>query len=102
MKIANITALLITCTTLIISGCKGQVIDKEFNREGEKLTVTVIYSNKIEEVAWKYEKGLMGQALYSPNDNICDIIINSKISKSEQQKTLGHEVMHCLYGDYHK
>lgn len=85
---------------VILSACSEQ-IDKEFNREGEKLSITTIFSDNMKRDVWKYDEGIMGQALYSPNDNVCEIIISSKLSIGEQQKTLGHELMHCLYGDYH-
>lgn len=85
----------------LLSACTDPV-DKEFNREGEQLSITTTFSENMKRDVWKYEEGIMGQALYSPNDNVCNIIISDKLSTSEQQRTLGHEVMHCLYGDYHK
>lgn len=93
--------LVLTLSLTVISACTDS-IDKEFNREGEQLSITTTFSENMKRDVWKYEDGIMGQALYSPNDNVCEIIISSKLSKGEQQKTLGHEVMHCLYGDYHK
>ena len=92
---------IITTFSLFILAC-GERVDKEFNREGEQLSITTTFSENMKRDVWKYEEGIMGQALYSPSDNVCNIIISSKLSTSEQQKTLGHEVMHCLYGDYHK
>jgi len=92
---------LILIPLILISACSEQ-IDKEFNREGERLSVTVELSGNMKRDAFEYHDNLMGQALYSPDDNLCDIVVDSKLSISEQQKTLGHELMHCLYGNYHK
>ena len=51
---------------------------------------------------WKFEKGIQGQALYSLDDNKCEIIIyEPRKVDDEATLTLGHELMHCLYGDYH-
>lgn len=93
--------VLVTTFSLLTLACSEQV-DKEFNREGEQLSITTTFSDNMKRDVWKHEEGIMGQALYSPNDNVCEIIISSKLSIGEQQKTLGHELMHCLYGDYHK
>lgn len=96
-----LSALLLVSLVNLLS-CTDQKVNKEFNREGEELSVTVKVSDDIEADAFKYHNNLMGQALYSPDDNLCDIVVDSKLSISEQQKTLGHELMHCLYGNYHK
>lgn len=86
---------------LLTFGCTDPV-KKDFNREGETLEAVVQFSKDLRKDSWDYREGLTGQALYSPDDNLCDIIVSSKLSFVKQQETLGHELMHCLYGDYHK
>ena len=89
-------------------GCQrdGEPIVKEFNKEGVTLRVTVdtVYSDSaMRKRAWQYEEGLRGQTLYSAGDNVCDIIVREPTSLDDDAtRTLGHELMHCLYGDYHK
>lgn len=98
----------ITLISLILLsfGCGDKnTINKDFNREGETLSVRISTASSEKEMrdkAWEYEKGIQGQALYSPNDNKCEIVIyKPKRVDDEATLTLGHELMQCLYGDYH-
>lgn len=89
------------------SGCekKKDLIKDSPTKDTQHLELTVTTVKSMTEMrmkAWKYEKGIQGQALYSPNDNKCEIIIyKPKRVDDEATLTLGHELMHCLYGDYH-
>lgn len=82
-------------------------VNEEFNREGKEIRLTVHAHNNERELnkhVLNPRKGLNGQAIYAHTDNICDI--HAKKPKNvklddEYAKTLGHELMHCLYGDYH-
>ena len=99
--------IIILIFTLMVSSCgdSSKNINKEFNKEGEELLVSITAAssyNEMKHKAWNFEKGIQGQALYSPNDNKCEIIIYEPIKiDDEATLTLGHELMHCLYGDYH-
>lgn len=98
--------LTIAFLILLSFGCGDKnTINQDFNREGETLSVRIITASSEKEMmnkAWKYEEGLQGQALYSTNDNKCEIIIyRPRRVDDKATLTLGHELMHCLYGDYH-
>jgi hypothetical protein len=51
---------------------------------------------------FKFDKFTNGFAVYATTDNYCEVFIvkNKKQLKTEQ--LLGHEIMHCMYGDFHK
>jgi len=98
----------ITYLLMLIIGCgdASDKVAKEMDRTGEELSVTVSVVNDSSEMkaeAWNYEEGIQGQALYSPDDNKCEIVTyKPQRLDDEATLTLGHELMHCLYGDYHK
>lgn len=92
----SVTALLASCSNSMYS------FEPTQNKEGEELLVITTFSQNMKKDSWKKEEGLKGQTLYSPDDNLCEIVIDRRMAINEQQKTLGHELMHCLYGDYHK
>lgn len=99
--------LTIVFLILLPLGCGDKsAINKDFNRENKELIVKVSIVTSVKEMkarAWNYEDGIQGQALYSPDDNKCEIIIyKPKRVDDEATLTLGHELMHCLYGNYHK
>ena len=107
LKLAVImgAVLLTACNSTMESNIP---VIEEFNRDGQKITLTVhTYSNERElnKAVPNPSKGLNGQAVYAHGDNICDI--HAKKPKNVKlddnyAKTLGHELMHCLYGDYHQ
>lgn len=72
------------------------------NKEGESLTITIKISDDLSKDAWEWEQGLTGQALYSKGNNTCEVVVASQLPLKKRQEVLGHEIMHCLYGDYHK
>lgn len=99
---------LILVAVLALTGCNTTYINKEFDKEGEWLKVKV---NRTESTSFSRKegfqrKGKAGEATYYLNDptNECKLNIMSKGKISLDDKyalTLGHELMHCLYGDYH-
>ena len=97
-------ALLLAAASFGCSNESGNV-QKEFNKEGIELLVTVesvSSSSEMSRKAWDYKSEMKGQALYSPNDNKCEIVFyKPKRVDGKATLTLGHELMHCLYGDYH-
>ena len=92
----------------LLTGCKSTYIEKEFDREGKWLKVKVertLPSTHSKKEGTK-RKGKAGEAIYYLNDpsHECSLTIMSsgKIPlDGKYALTLGHELMHCLYGDYH-
>ena len=94
---------------LLLSSCsdRNRLLKKDFYNTGKELTLTVYaycYLDELNLAVMNPTKGLNGQAVYAHADNICDI--HAKKPKNvklddDYAKTLGHELMHCLYGDYH-
>lgn len=94
---------------MVLSGCKSTYIDRQFNREGDELRVTVFRTepSTFSKKEGTKRKGKAGEAVYYLNDpsHECRLTIMSsgKIPlDGKYTLTLGHELMHCLYGDYHK
>ena len=90
----------------LLTGCSSTYVVKEFNKEGMPLIITInthTKNNFIKEVR-EYTKVKVGEVVYSKGDSICDITVKS-INKPKVDKdltlTIGHEIMHCLYGNYH-
>ncbi len=99
---------LILVTALVLTGCKSTFIEKEFDREGEWLKVKVVRSESttFSRKEGIKRKGKAGEATYYLNDptNECrlNVMFKGKIILDDKYAlTLGHELMHCLYGDYH-
>ena len=101
----SLVIIFVIVTTL--AGCNdpSNSIDRTFNRDGQeiRLTATPVKTNyDMKSKVWKFKEGMQGQALYPPSDNKGEIVIDEpKGIDDEATLTLGHELMHCLYGDYH-
>lgn len=88
-------------------GCNNpkQSIKEDFDNTGKELIVTVTtYDSyqKLNDNVLIPAEGLQGQAHLS--GNTCDIkLYKPRIVKEDDEftLTLGHELMHCLYGNYH-
>lgn len=94
---------------LLLTSCRssGGYIVKDFNREGQDLTVNVELLNpkSFESRAEDGRNGLKGEVIYYKSGNECNILIKKTSAlrvDDSHALTLGHELMHCLYGDYHK
>lgn len=92
-----------------LTSCKltGAPVSKEFNREGQEIVVSVkfLHPKKFNTYAMEGRNGLKGEVLYFRGNNRCDILIKkTRLLRVDDEATLtlGHELMHCLYGDYHK
>lgn len=93
---------------VLMTGCNTTYINKEFDKEGQWMKVKV---DRTESTSFSRKegfkrKGKAGEATYYLNDpkNACKLTIMSKGAIRLDDKyalTLGHELMHCLYGDYH-
>lgn len=101
--------LILITICIIISGCegRGKSIVKSLDREGEEIQVTVKFLNppKFLQSAKDGRMGLNGEVTYYREDNKCSILVKKRGKMRTDDKhtlTLGHELMHCLYGDYHK
>lgn len=96
---------LIVVLALFICGCSST----GFNPSMERNEVVIKYhifktQQELNSAAKMPNNSLQGQAVYSPNDNICDVYLTTERApkaSSAFMKLLGHEVMHCLYGDFH-
>lgn len=100
---------------LILVGCKSTTYrgyDTEFNREGIPMSVTTNAFSSEQEMreAIKHIKQEdvvhihKGLAIYYLNSYECILYVvrPSKFNgRGDYATTIGHEYMHCLYGDYH-
>lgn len=100
--------LIIMLSTLLSSCSSGSLIAGDLDREGQWLKVKV---KRISPDLWAKSHGRLeadknGESIYYLNDptNECVIHIISRgrgMVDGVYTLTLGHELMHCLYGDYH-
>lgn len=94
--------------TLLLSSCDSErpLVKKDFDNTGKTLTLTVTTYNSLDKLNLNVRKpaqGLKGQAYLL--DDVCDIKVYEPRTLREDDEfalTLGHELMHCLYGNYHK
>ena len=79
----------------------------DLNRVGEQMDITVISHKTTQDLNRSIpnpSEGLRGQAVYSKGDLKCEIHISEEGAprlSNAYYKLLGHEMAHCLYGDYH-
>lgn len=105
MRSISIIYVLFIVTSL--SACSGsEGITKQLDREGQKicLTVDIEIPSKFKMKVRSYHKNKVGEAVYSPDDMFCNILIKNQGTIKVDDihtLTLGHELMHCLYGNYH-
>lgn len=105
-----IVILVILSGLLLWLGTGGDKVIKTFDRTGEEIILTVqMYNNQFELVnaintrlGYEVDPDHLGLAIYSPDDNICEIftLVPTRVD-GERTKTIGHEVLHCLYGELH-
>lgn len=101
MKIFLILLILLPGCTSMESAAPTQ------NKEGTHLNVTVYAvrtESDLNDIAPEPAYTLKGQTVYELNGDNCRIyIIRPRVFKidGDYTMTLGHELMHCLYGDYH-
>lgn len=113
---------------LALTACEQKPnIDKPINREDQAITTTVHLYNSKDQVEKKYREiynidysnqavDLLGFAIWNefrdaqgnpiePKDRPlhCDIYaVRPTRIDDEATRTLGHELMHCIYGKFHK
>lgn len=103
--------LVVILTLMFLTACASKTsylpVTEEFNKAGKTLQVTVnnyTSTRELNKHTLNPSKGLKGQAIYAKEDLICDInIVRPKNINLDDNYalTLGHELMHCLYGNYH-
>lgn len=106
------TAILIVLGMLLLwVSSNSERIIKTFDRTGEEIVLTVhVYNTQVElvnainiRVGYEVDPDHLGLAIYSPDDNICEIFaLEPKKVDGEKTRTLGHELLHCIYGEVHK
>ncbi len=95
-----------------------ELVDKEFDRSGEELVITVHTYDNYDEVTEAFRNHLgddidkvsnpdhqrEGWATWSPDDNKCDIhvVVPKYAYRSRELETWGHELAHCVYGRFHE
>jgi hypothetical protein len=95
----------------LLAACERSSLTGDLDRSGKELQITVhFYKNQKDlntaldaaRENWKRKKGLIGQAVWSPDDNKCVIYaLQPRTVDDSNTKTLGHEMLHCIYGTYH-
>lgn len=117
-------ALLFVITALSLKGCEhGEPVVPTIDRTGKIVAITVETHNTLRDVQNKYREvhdlprshdlsGLQGFSIWyewrggKEPENVeytCDIHI-AKPGRVDDNHTLtlGHEMLHCIYGSYHK
>lgn len=120
MKIATIVAF--ACIVLLM-GCQPETpqapIDVKYDRSGTTLEITtVFYDSRMDLTAAymrfypktdpEYARRVLGFSQWrqtlggDPADNQCVVhTVRPKYIDDDTVMTLGHEVLHCIYGSYH-
>lgn len=111
-KIPAIIALIFVMAAFLLMSCsrKDEAIVPEWDYTGQQIQLTVhVFATirekhrAIEARGYAVDPSLAGFAIMSPSDTVCEIfIVRPKNIDDENTLTLGHEVLHCLYGRYHK
>ncbi|MBT9159070.1 MAG: hypothetical protein DDT26_00319 [Dehalococcoidia bacterium] len=111
MRTLFITLALVFMSVFFIGCSPPTGIDKEFDRTGETLRIKVITHDSLRDLhAAKREvsgkpapEGMIGFAGWTKTTNYCEIhILQPRRDLDDNVMTLGHEMMHCLYGAFHK
>ncbi len=105
--------ILIAMMSLLIASCdKPEIAQKDIDRSGQPIKVTVtVYDNYPQLIeARKKHDGLIadtieGFAFWNKTEPAwCEIhVVKPKyVVDRTQMRNWGHELMHCVYGSYHK
>lgn len=106
----KVIVLIALCLFALVACETGRYVTPTFNKEGETLSVKVVKlrTEDFKKKVVKYQQGMSGQAIYYLNDseNTCTIYVANDLKSNKVDGVyttiVGHELMHCLYGDYHK
>lgn len=104
-----LTALILI---LVLTACTdNRKITPEWDYTDHPITLTIHTFDTLTEMQYavmertgkEQPSTLQGFAIMSPDDTVCEVfVVKSKRIDDEHTKTLGHEVLHCLYGRYHE
>lgn len=116
-------ATLFLCTVLLLNGCEqGEHMEPTFDRTGSVVNVTVEIHDTVRQVQDRYRQvhnlprshdltGLQGFAVWyewpsgepENTEYTCDIhVVQPRRVDDNNTLTLGHELLHCIYGSYHR
>ena len=99
----NVFLVLIIVVALFIGLLikNAPTITKEYNFENQELRITTILYQDREDLKEAHPDNIYssGFATLYPEDKECEI---HALEGTDIEKTLGHELMHCLYGRWHK
>ena len=126
----SVSFLMAVVISLTVTGCEpqGEQIEPTIDRVGEDLVVRVYFydntrgvtemyrklhniprgnpmPNKLGFAMWPEWRGPDGEARDRPPDELyeCEIhTIRPRLVDDNATMTLGHELLHCLYGSYHQ
>lgn len=87
-------------------------IKQDFDRSGEELRITVIYHDNLSDLNKSYYERFgndrikrLGYAVYANPGRQpywCEIhTTRPKYADDEQMNTMGHELSHCVFGQFH-
>lgn len=105
--------ILLLLTALALSSCDQtgkSNINPEWDRNNQELSITIkLYDTQkemntalSERLGTPIDPNTLGKAIMSPNDNVCEVFsVRPKRIDDQKTMTLGHEVLHCVYGRYH-
>ena len=80
----------------------GKPIEPDLNREYSEIKF-YSYKTKEELNATLEVIHHEGMAIWSPQDEKCEVhFIEPRFTDDQNTLTLGHEVLHCIRGSYHK
>lgn len=95
---------LVLCLSLM--GCASQRLIGEVDNVGRYLSVEVVFYDSEEELyseLWVRKPGVLGQTVLYPEELSCRIKALRPLQTNDSRTlVLGHELMHCLYGNYHR
>lgn len=109
--------LWITMVFLLTACSSTQILDKDFDQSNQPITVIVITypgEKELAESYWKFlgkelkdDKVIKGYSIWSRQGDTnltCEIhVINpSNADDDDRMETWGHELVHCVYGRFHK
>ena len=101
-------SLVLGCV-LVLTACSPP-IEESFDRTGEELIITIylsktdkdMYDLLLKKKGYEAPENLLGVAFYSYSDNECQIFaLKPTTLDSNKTMTVGHELLHCIYGKLH-
>jgi hypothetical protein len=112
MKLNILCGVILLLSAILFLGCdQRKPIQPEWDRTGKELRITINTYQSLsamqqvvgDRVGSEQPQGLQGFAIMSPDDNVCEVfIVQPDRIDDKHTLTLGHEVLHCLYGRYHR